>query len=227
MLNKITYATQCYEKDYLNVLNEEHLTRCIFNNNYDFLEKIIIINPSKDYSNIIKCCDKLIDKNIITNYYIAEKYTDKICNFFNINRNIPAFYTFLYGLLPIYLSKAEYLLFYTGDAWAINPVNWIDDSVSLINSNNLYKSCNLSWCKDIGEDFAENDKFYFSRVSFSDQNFFIKIADFRKNDIMNYNSSKTDFPLGNTFEYKMCAYMEKYNYIICTYKNGFYLHKNW
>jgi hypothetical protein len=230
-MNTVTFATQCYEKDYSFVLDEERLIGSINNNNHDFKEKIVIINISNNYDNIIKKCEDLKSKNIISNYYLVEEHLKDICEHYKISEqhfnDKKSFYINLYNLASIYLSRSDYVVFYTGDSICVKKSDWIKDSIKILESNAEYLNTNLLWCDTpVSEHYSEIDNFYLSKSSFSDQNYMIRRNDFLNPEIIKYKTTTKFFPHGDTFEMRVFGYMENKNKIRCIHKIGKYEHRN-
>lgn len=229
-MNTVTFATQCYEKDYSLVLDDERLRGSIISNNYDFKEKLVIINISNNYDNIIKKCEDLKSKNIISNYYLVEEHLKDICEYYKISEQFfndkKSFYINLYNLASIYLSRSDYVVFYTGDSICVKKSDWIKDSIKILESNVEYLNTNLLWGDTpVSEHYSEIDNFYLSKQSFSDQNYMIRRNDFLNPEIIKYKSTKF-FPHGDTFEMRVFGYMQNNNKIRCIHKIGKYEHKN-
>jgi hypothetical protein len=229
-MNTVTFATQCYEKDYSFVLDDKRLINTINNNNYQFKEKLVIINISNNYDNIIKKCEDLKYKNIITNYYLVEEHLEDICEHYKISEEFfndkKSFYINLYNLASIYLSQSDYVVFYTGDSICVKKSDWIKDSIKILESSVEYLSANLLWSDTpVSEHYSEIDNFYLSKASFSDQNYMVRRNEFLNPEIIKYKSTKF-FPHGDTFEMRIFGYMQNNNKSRCIHKIGKYEHKN-
>jgi hypothetical protein len=230
-MSTVSFFTQCYDKDYQFVLNEERLTKSIENCNFNFNEKAIVVNISNEYQDIIKKCEELKSKNIITDFYLIKDYVKEICNQYNIEErdfeNKKSFYINLYNLASIFLCKSDYLVFFTGDSICTKKSCWVQDSIDQLSLGKPYFITNLEWEGGyINEHYDENDKFRFSRVSVSDQNYLVKRDLVLSPDIVECRSLTKEFPHGDTFESRLYNYMENNDLVRCIHKTGKYLHQN-
>ena len=229
-MKSVSFVTQCYAKDYNFVLDENRLKQSIFNHNFIFDEILVIINISEKYDEIIEKCENLKSKGVITGYYLVFDYLDKICEHYKITeqmfKDVKSFYLNLYNLAAIYLAKSEYIVFYTGDSICINGDNWVVNSIKLLEKNKNYLTTNLPWgSTPITEHYSENESFYFSKSSFSDQNYMVKKSTFLNPDIIQHKALK-NFPHGDTFEMRVYGYMVLNDKIRCIHKTGEYKHEN-
>lgn len=227
----VSFFTQCYDKDYVYVLNEQRLTESINNCNFNFNEKVVVINISNDYKDILDRCNYLKSKNVITDYYLIEDYIKQICEFYQIEEkdftNKKAFHINLYNLASIFLCKSDYLVFFTGDSVCTKKSNWILDSITILEKGSPYFITNLEWEGGyISEHYDEDNLFRYSRASVSDQNFMVRVNSLRKPEIVECRSLTKEFPHGDTFESRLYHYMETNDLVRCIHKKGKYLHKN-
>ncbi len=229
-MKSVTFSTQCYDRDWYLVLDEDRLSSNISNNNFKFSESIVLINISDDYSDIKEKCESLKSKGIITDYYLICDYLEEICNHYSISESTfsskKSYYLNLYNLAAIYLSKSDYVVFYTGDSICVNKSKWINDSLDILKEDSKYLCTNQKWSSSpITEHFKEIDNFYVSDSSFSDQNYMIKRKKFLDPEIIK-NLSEKNFPHGDTFEMRVHGYMKKYGMYRCIHKTGQYEHLN-
>ncbi len=131
----VSFATACWEKDWEKILlDEEYLQKKqIENHSFAFHEKILIINNVADEEKVSFHAQKLVDKGVLTHYYLSRPKASEILQFFQLKRsdfrmgedakdyeNVTddwIYYNALAPLSAIYFSNSEYLLYVTGDVF--------------------------------------------------------------------------------------------------------------
>ncbi len=232
-MRNVTFVTNCWEKDYDLILCSPYLMKNIKNNCYDFVERWVIVNNVNDRVKVENICNRLCSKGLITAYFFSDDFADMVLSSLGIEKSSfrGGYYYSIAELVSIYLCKTEYLLFYKGDCFLPYPVNWIDESINLLERDNTVLVCNPLWNfrhdEVKKESFDENDKFWFS-FGFSDQCFLIRTRDFKRKIYNESNDVSLRFPSygGECFEKRVDSYMRNHGLCRGVCKYAVYIHKN-
>ena len=237
---KVSFATSCYEKDWRFILTDPDYLKVkqIENHDFDFYHKILIINNVEDPNEVAFHAQKLVAKNILTHFFLAENFEEKMLKFFQLSkesfkadkgyRDSWVYYNATGVLSAIYLCKTPYLLFHTGDVFLEKKISWIDKAIDLMERYSDYKVANLLWNGSFleakKESYKSKKNFFISKSGFSDQQFLIKIEDFQKPIYNEIRSDSHHFPRGDVFEKRVFSFMKNRKWKRITYKKGSYTH---
>ena len=116
-------------------------------------------------------------KGIINDYCFVEDLKQEVLNHFNLKeQDFGKGYIYsIAELTGIYVCKTPYLLHYSSDSYLKYPSDWIQASISLLESNNNIKVINPKWQSKHSlkkQIIAEDTDFYYS-IGFSDQSFLV------------------------------------------------------
>ena len=242
MDKKVTFATSCYENDWQEILSDNYLKDIIFNHDFAFFEKILIINnvTEKNLNQVIAKAEEKIKAGIITKYYLAKDYIEKILTHFCLEResfkvdpmqgyDIDDDWIFFNALAPlcaIYVAKSDFLLYQTGDVYLDEKISWIDKALKKLEKRKIFVA-NLLWNYKSDEAKKESYKkdkdFFYSKDGFSDQQFLVKVHNFKRPI---YNEIRNDrlFPRGDVFEKRVYSFMKNHKLKRITYRRGSYIH---
>jgi len=227
---QVTFTTQCYQKDYLNVLAKDRLLHInnILNSRMD-----IIINKCEEYEIIKLFCSNLQKENLINNYFCVNEEEKNILSTFNLTQknfsNNLHYNICLYGMAALYFCKTDYICFFTGDSTPLYVGNFVKDSIEHDKNSSIPHTYMLRWCNTDGvkrESFKEDEKFFYTKL-FSDQNFLINTKHFNYKELLQNYKQPSLFPHIDAFEARFFDYMRLHNIDRCVYKNGKYLHRNY
>lgn len=235
-MSRVTFATSCWEKDWKQILlDPDYLPiQQIENHQYNFSEKILIINNVSDLEGVKSAAESHLKKGVLTKVIVAEECASEFLPFFGLSRSDFAndwiYYNALAPLSAIYSCKSEFLLYMTGDVFLEKPVRWIDRALSRMRKKENYKVANLTWNQNYEEAKKECHKkewyFYVSRRGFSDQMFLIKKEDFCQPIYREIHPDSHHFPRGDVFEKRIFSAMMYRGWERITYRSGSYTHKN-
>jgi hypothetical protein len=158
-MGNITFFTQCYENDWLAVVNQGALARKIEYINYDFSKKNLIITNVKDRKYVEQSLSKLIDDKTIDSYFFTDDYSDKVLEFFDIKMDsFNGGYWYSIGpLLAVYLCDTEYMVYLTGDSITEKKgYDWITEGIKILETNDKVKVVNPVW--NLQYEAAKNDE---------------------------------------------------------------------
>jgi hypothetical protein len=230
---ELTFETKCWENDWEYILKTDRLRKAIDYNKFNFKEKVLYINNVKDINQVKSYADKLVNKNILTSYVVVDDYAEEALTFFGLTKEDfkGGYYYSIQELVGIYLCKTEYLLHFSGDASLVIPIDWIDKALKKMNSDEKIKVACLTWnnCYEAAkrESYGEDENFYLAQ-GFSDQNYLIKVSDFKNKIYNEINPISQRYPVygGELFEKRVDSYMRNNGLYRIIFKHGSYLHKN-
>jgi hypothetical protein len=244
----VTFATCCWEKDWEKILlDEEYLPKKqIENHGFAFHEKILIINNVSDEEKVSFHAQKLVDKGILTHYYLSRPKASEILQFFQLKRsdfrmgkdakdyedvtNDWIYYNALAPLSAIYFSSSDFLLYVTGDVYLEKKVDWIEKAIDKMQKKKKYKVANLTWNERYGEaakeSYKSDENFFISKSGFSDQMFLVLREDFLQPIYGEIREDAAHFPRGDVFEKRVYSFMKNHRWQRITYKLASYVHKS-
>lgn len=247
MKKTITFETKCWENDYEYILGGNYLEKMIqrandaVGENAEITNRQLIINNIKDREKVVRLANKLLVKNVIDNFYIAEDTDNEVLKYFEINKNqlgIAYPYT-ISELTGIYNCKTDYLLHLSSDAFLTKnkKEKWISDAINQIenNYNNIQGGgyCvaspvwNFNKIEVKNESSSEVESFFISQ-GFSDQCYLIPISVFKK-PIYNFHHEKSQrYPkrAGELFEKRVDSFLRANNCYRLISKKSNYIHSN-
>jgi hypothetical protein len=235
----VSFFTNCYENDWERVLVENRLEAMIKRCNYDFLERVLIINNVKDRTKVEQYAIEAVSKNIIDAYYFSEDHSEKILSAFSIKRDsffLDFYDGYWYSMGPlsaVYFCKAKYLLYFTCDCimeTKASSSHWIAESITALQKDHSIFVANPFWNDNIVE--SRHDKFKeennFIHVSaFSDQCFLVENGRLRGDIYNTYHYASEKYPVyaGNLFEKRVYSYMCNNEFTRITRNDVYYIHE--
>jgi hypothetical protein len=242
-MSSVTFFTQCYEGDWESIILNGGIQRKLENLNYEFTKKILIITNVNNREIVEESSKHLKENNVIDYYYFTDDYSDKVLEYFDIDKNTfnGGYWYSIAPLLSIYLCETEYLMYLTGDSLVEQKeYDWISRGVEMMLSNPKIKSVNPIWNHDFNnaeqqENELHNNKFeknseWWYGQGFSDQCFLIKTETFKDKIYNNHNElSDIHYPkyAGESFEKRVYAFLLNQNYYRITNKQITYFHPRW
>ncbi|MDZ7798471.1 MAG: hypothetical protein U5L76_02520 [Patescibacteria group bacterium] len=237
--SSVTFSTKCWENDWSVILEAGFLDKMIKRNNYNFDEKILVINNIKNKKKVEEAALKQKRNGVIDRYFFVEEYEDNILDFFNISRksffekNKDGYLYSICELFEIFYAKTDYLVHFSGDSILEKKYNWIDEGKLIFTKNDNVSVVNPCWDGKFNEvkneSIEEKDNYFLSEGYFSDQCYMIKLKDFKKRIYNEIHPFSKRYPryAGNLFEKRVDAWMRNYKKQRATLKNISYKHKNW
>jgi len=244
-LPTVSFATNCWEKDWRFILSDPAYLRekQIENHRFRFTEKILVINNVDCLSDVVEAGRKKIDEGVLTRLVIEEEIAPELLQFFQLKRGRDftpryrdadedyIYHNTLGPLAAIYSCRSDYLLFLRGDVRLDQPVSWIEQALQLMQKNSLYKNATLCWDGKYSEARCElpcpeegGQDFYCCRGSLSDQLFLVKTTDFRAP--IYHNIRPILFPKGDIFEKRATSAMLDRGWLRLNCVKGTYIHQN-
>ena len=244
-LPTVSFATCCWERDWrLILLDPDYLkVKQIENHVFPFFERVLIINNVKDLAAVKEAAQAKVDEGVLSRFVAAEEIASEMLSFFRLQRSDfrPVrdafgvnsdwiYYNALGPLSAIYVCKADYLLYLTGDVRLDQKIDWLGKSLRKMEKNPRYKVANLAWNGRYDEAKKESYKkegdFFAAKQGFSDQMFLVKRADFRQPIYGEIRVDSAHYPRGDVFEKRVFSYMKNRDWERITYRHGSYIHEN-
>lgn len=244
----VSFATACWEKDWEKILLcPEYLQKKqIENHSFPFREKILIINNVSDEEKVAFHAHKLIEKGVLTHYYLSRPKEKEILDFFQLQRSdfrpgkdVPSdkgitfdwiYYNGLAPLSAIYYCKSNYLLYVTGDVYLDQKVEWVGKAIEKMQKVKKYRVANLTWNECYHEAEKESCRkdgdFFISKSGFSDQMFLVSKEDFQKPIYSELREDSGHYPYGDIFEKRVYSFMKNHGWQRITFRLGSYVHKS-
>jgi hypothetical protein len=235
----VSFFTNCYENDWERVLIENRLETMIKRCNYDFFERVLIINNVKDRTKVEQYAIEAVSKNIIDTYYFSEDHSEKILSAFSITRDsfVLDFYDgYWYSMGPlsaVYFCKGKYLLYFTCDCMMEPKATsspWIGESIKALQKDRSIFVANPFWNDNIVESRHDNfkEEHNFIHVSaFSDQCFLVENNRLYGDIYNTYHYASEKYPVyaGNLFEKRVYSYMCNNRFTRITRNDVYYIHE--
>ncbi|HSX38550.1 MAG TPA: hypothetical protein VLE95_06950 [Chlamydiales bacterium] len=247
-LPSVSFATTVWEKDWRFILlDSDYLQRRqIENHDFEFSEKIVIINNVSNLSSVLDAVSKKIDEGVLTHYYLAEDLACEVLSFFHLKRTdfragpdaenytgVNAdwiYYNALGPLCALYAAQSDYLLYQTGDVRLNKKTDWIGKTIVYMKKRPRCKVANLLWNDRIDEARKESYKrgwrFFVAKEGFSDQMFLVKRSDFTQPIYGEIREDSSHFPRGDVWEKRAFSAMKNRGWERLIYVQGSYVHEN-
>jgi hypothetical protein len=246
-LPSVTFATNCWERDWQHILLDPlYLSqRQIANHLFPFAEKLLVINNVSDLPAVCQAAQKKVDEGVLSRYVVADEIAQDVLAFFKLKRedfrpgpdanhyqNVNAdwiYYNAIGPLTAIYLCQSDFLLYLTGDVRLDEPVEWIDKALRVMENDKRYKVANLTWNNRYDEAKRESVRsskgFYVAAEGFSDQLFLVRRTDFRAPIYQEIREDSSHFPRGDVFEKRVFSTMKNHGWLRLIYSKGSYIHE--
>jgi hypothetical protein len=229
----LTFATNCWEKDWDILLKTNFLENKILRNETTFTKKTLLINNVKNREKVEAYAKKNVAKGVITDYFFVEDHINEAMKRFGLTKETlgKGYYYSNHELVSIYLCDTDYLLYFTGDTWLDEKVGWVEPSIVEMEKNLNYKVANPVWNGKYDEAKKEA-KFeiqnFYVGFGFSDQCFLVRTNDFKAPIYNESNPISERYPKygGETFEKRVDSWMQNHNFLRLTYKHGTYFHRD-
>lgn len=233
----VSFFTNCYENDWEEVLISNRLEEMIKQCDFDFSERVLIINNVSDKNRVEKFAAEAVEKKIIDAYHFSEDYSAQILAEFGISRSsfkLDFYDGYWYSMGPlcaILLCKSKYLLYFTCDCMMDKTSNpaWIDKAAALLEEDQTIFVANPVWDSKYEEakkeSYHEDADWYYGH-GFSDQSFLIENSRYYGNIYNHYHISSEVYPIqaGNLFEGRVNSYMRVNKLQRITSKHASYTH---
>lgn len=233
MYPSVTFETKCWENDWEFLLKTNRLKLMAQRNNFEFAKKSLFINNVSDYQKVSSCAQKLVDKGVLTDFYLVRDYEEEALKFFDLSKeSLGKGYIYsIAELVSLYLCQTDFLLHFSGDAIPAQSTSWIEKAVKRLDENKQFKVANLTWdgnyAEAKSESLSENEDFFIG-YGFSDQMYLVRTADFRAPIYNESHAESHRYPQygGELFEKRVDGWMRNHEYLRLTSKHNAYIHKN-
>ena len=240
----ITFETKCWEGDWKKVIDNYEIK--LNRNRYEFTKKWLFINNVNDYNTVIKYAhEKLIDTGIIDRYIIVEMYAKDALKHFNLTMdsftchedkngwsNVNGYYYSISELVSAYLCETKYLLHYSGDVILSGNVDWLSESINLLEYDDTVKVIHPNWEVTTSVEMIGFPKDPFKLgENFCDQCYLMRSHELKNPEIYKEKNKESgrifaDYA-GETFEKMIGAWLTNHNFKRMIYKWGWYFHPSY
>lgn len=228
----VTFETKCWQGDWEKVLLTDHISKCVNRCNYAFAERLLAINNVDSEHEVVPHAEQLVKTGVLTGYYLVKDYEAASLEFFDLSKEeFGAGYVYsIAELVSIFLCGTTYLLHFSSDSMPEKSAEgWIAKSLDLMDTYDHIKVANLCWNRQYEEarKFSCNeDADFFFGSGFSDQNYLVRLRDFRSRIYSHWHPFSTGYPLygGELFEKRVDSWMRCNNYLRATWKHASYKH---
>ncbi|WJS92960.1 hypothetical protein NYQ10_12770 [Flavobacterium johnsoniae] len=230
----VTFETKVWEKDWEYILKGNYLNKIIFNCNFNFSKKHVIINNVKNRKLVEKYCKQKIKEGVIDNYFVVEDYESLVLDHFELSADSfdGGYYYSIAELVGIYKCETDYLMHFSGDSFPVNNnINWIKNAIEIMYRNPNIIVANPTWNYNFRE--AEKESFeqiedFYSGYGFSDQAYLIRKQDFIEKIYKEKNKDSERYPKygGELFEKKVDSFMRNHQKLRITNKYCTYISVN-
>ena len=226
-----TFETKCWEGDWRYMLFTDHILKNISRCNHSFDYKVLLINNVSDPAEVIRAANALVLKGVLTSFHLVSDYADAALKFFNLSKSdlgIGYVYS-IAELVGIYLCQTEYLVHFSGDSMLLSraSADWVTSSINLMETYPHVKTAALRWSFKgaKAESFNEDDNFFIGS-GFSDQNYLIKIRDFKDDIYRSRHFMSERYPGygGELFEKRVDSWLRTNHYLRAMWKHDAYSH---
>lgn len=231
---EVTFATSCWKRDWKLILKGENYLKekQIENHLFPFSKRMVVINNVDDVEEVLFFAREKIEKNVLTDVYVASDSAGDVLSFFNLKRedfgNEWVYYNAIGVLTAIYFCKTPYFLYMNGDVFLNERIDWIPKAIERMEKKEEYKVANLTWNYNSAESKKESCKkdkdFFVAKRGFSDQLFLVRRDDFRAPIYGEIREDASHFPRGDVFEKRVYSFMINHKWKRITYRKGSYIH---
>ena len=231
-MSSCVLETKCWEKDWQTVLEVGRLLHLRNHSGNDASKFLIFINNCDNPKGPATRCELFLSRGVIDGYYVVAEHEKKVLDFFGLTREAftTGYYYSIAELTALYLCKdADFLCHFASDVLPLKGEPWIADAMTLMEQNPKIKAANLTWNNDFAgaraESFDEHGKWFFSQ-GFSDQNYLVRVADFRQRIYDQTHPASRRYPTygGELFEKRVDSWMRNRGCWRATHKELSYGH---
>jgi hypothetical protein len=247
-LPSVTFATSCWERDWSHILLDPTYlaVRQIGNHQFEFKEKLLVINNVKDLELVSQAAEKKVQEGVLTRVIATEKMAEEALSFFQMKRedfragsdahlyggvnDDWIYYNSIAPLAAIYSCESDYLLYMTGDVRLDDAISWIPKALRMMEKDERYQVANLLWWHEKKqakkESIFQKRGFFVSARGFSDTMFLVKRASFRAPIYREIREDAGHYPRGDVFEKRAFSAMKNRGWLRLTYAKASYIHEH-
>ena len=227
----VCFSTNVYEESYRDVLSSDFIPEQISAYSYDFDEFMITVNNVDDRYDV----ERMIKSKFPHfQYYFAHEERDTVLSFFDLTMQdmVPGYWYSINNLCAIMHTTCKYILHVSEDCYYVSPGdhNFIAGSISLMDSNAKCVSSMPSWDPTFaGPKHESNHEFndFWAGYGFSDQVYLLRVEPFLQPSAWKFHHQDSErFPIGDTCEKRIDAYMRCNDKWRLVHKRSFYEHRS-
>ncbi|HEX3015185.1 MAG TPA: hypothetical protein VHQ46_02195 [Desulfobacteria bacterium] len=230
MEHKIDLVVNTFERTYRDVLKHGFFTNIETQNKRKFTRKIALINNVQNRDEATALAKKLVNLGELDAFYFVDELLAKALKQSGLTQRdlgrIPHYSDC--ALVAVTLPGSPWLVYWDAEVRLQEPVNWIDPSIALMESNRQIVVANPNWWLPglEKETFVETGDFALG-YGFSDALFLIRREDFLLPIYRESCPVSLRYPLAHVarvFEQRVDAYMRNNRRLRATYKQATYVH---
>lgn len=229
----VCFSTNVYEESYRDVLSSDFIPEQINAYNYPFDEFMITVNNVDDRSDV----ERMIKERFPDfQYYFAHEERDIVLQFFGLTMKdmVPGYWYSINNLCAIMHTKCTYILHVSEDCYYVHPGDgtFIVESVAIMDGNSKCVSSMPSWDPSfIGPMNEANHDYRFKNFwagyGFSDQVYLLRVEPFLRPSAWKFRHQDSErFPIGDTCEKRIDAYMRCNDKLRLVHKRSWYDHRS-
>lgn len=229
----VTFETKCWEGDWEFLLPGGRLRAMIERNCHPFPVRRLLINNVNNYGAVCRAADRLVAKDIITEFLIVRDLEQEALDHFGLFKEDlgAGYYYSIAELVGLYVCDTEYLLHYSSDSGPAHRTNWIPLAIATMLETPEAVVANLTWngnFKEASKESFSQTKDFFLAYGFSDQCYLVRTDQFRQRIYGEYNAASERYPAygGELFEKRVDAWMRNNDRCRLTFKHSSYHHRN-
>lgn len=228
---RVTFETKCWEGDWEYMLKTDRLSKMIANNQFDFFEKILVINNVENRKVVESFAIKAVDNGVIDKFYFVEDYCDTVLKHFCIDPEFKKDKGYKYSiaeLVGLYLAQGDYLLHYSSDTMQVYKTDWLSPALDLMFKNEDVVTVSPAEDRRTSKIISKNDDRYLKTQVFSDQCYLVDLKLFKQPIYSESNEAANMYVEygGDLFEKRVGIYLMNHGYYRIVLGNHYYYSMN-
>ncbi len=228
--NHVDLVVNTFERTYRNVLCPGFFNSIEESNCYKFTNRVVLINNVDDIQDAKHRAQLLLNNGEIDAYYFVHEHLDTALSQTRLTRNDlrPFSYFLDWAIVAVTLPGSQWLVHWDAEVELKTPINWIDTTISMMESDRRILIANPNWNRDGIHSEAREYKGEFALgYGMSDQVFLVRRAELAKPIYNYFCPASLRYPLSHVmgiFEKRLDAYMRRTGRLRATYLPATYIH---
>lgn len=231
----VDFLTNCYERDYREVLSAGFVRRMVEPMQFAFRRIIVVINNVDDRAHATGLADAAVARGDIDRYAIVEDLLPQSLETCGLSLDdlgsVKCFTDFL--LVTATCTDADYIVHFDPDVFLLGAYDWVSPGIEKLQSDSGLLVVNPVWsgpraAEDLRAETQRLEPPYHIGFGFSDQCFLAERARLAQPIYREKNVSGLRYPMafaGDTFEKRVDAYMRNHGLRRATDATVAYVHR--